>query len=118
MVTEITRRHEHEVFHNEDIPDSDSDEFEHIENREGAHDYSHGKSENFIEYVAVPKGGSPSQGVKVIKIYIIVKIIIKKYILLQLLDFPVLKNYPLVFHCKFSVSFSALFGVYNNLVAL
>lgn len=71
VVTEITRRHEHEVFHNEDIPDSDSDEFEHIENREGAHDYSHGKSENFIEYVAVPKGGSPSQGVKVITIPII-----------------------------------------------
>ncbi|CAL8115388.1 unnamed protein product [Orchesella dallaii] len=64
VVTEITRRHEHEVFHNEDIPDSDSDEFEQIENREGAHDYSHGKSENFIEYLAVPKGGSPSQGVK------------------------------------------------------
>jgi len=63
VVTEITRRHEHEEFHNEDIPDSDSDEYEHIENREGNQDYSHGKSENFIEYVAVPKGGN--YGVKV-----------------------------------------------------
>ncbi|CAG7837725.1 unnamed protein product [Allacma fusca] len=65
VVTEITRRHEHEEFHNEDIPDSDSDEFEHIENREGNHDYSHAKNEDLIEYVAVPRGGNPSQGVKV-----------------------------------------------------
>ena len=65
VVTEITRRHEHEEFHNEDIPDSDSDEFEHIENREGIQDYSHAKNEDLIEYVAVPKGGKPSQGVKV-----------------------------------------------------
>ena len=64
-MTEITKRHEHEVFHNEDIPDSDSDEFEHIENREGSHDYSHAKNENFIEYLNVPRGSPLSTGVKV-----------------------------------------------------
>lgn len=65
MVTEITRRLEHEEFHNEDIPDSDSDEFEHVENRDGSHDYSHAKSQDYIEYLAVPKGGNLSSGVKV-----------------------------------------------------
>lgn len=66
MVTEITRRHEHEEFHNDDIPDSDSDEFERVEHQEGDRNYSHAKSENFIDYVAVPKGRKLSEGVKVI----------------------------------------------------
>jgi len=65
LVTEITRRHEHEEFHNEDIPDSDSDEFEHLENREGSHDYNNTKQENFIEYFASPRGGNYPHGVKV-----------------------------------------------------
>jgi ABC-type Zn2+ transport system substrate-binding protein/surface adhesin len=64
LVTEITRRHEHEEFHNEDIPSSDSDEFDHIENRDGSHDYSHAKSQNYIDYLAVPRSGG--KGVKVI----------------------------------------------------
>ncbi|XP_021961035.1 uncharacterized protein LOC110856791 isoform X2 [Folsomia candida] len=65
IVTEITRRHEHEEFHNDDIPDSDSDEFERIEHQEGEQDYSHAKSENFIDYVSVPKGRNFSEGVKI-----------------------------------------------------
>ncbi|XP_021961036.1 uncharacterized protein LOC110856791 isoform X3 [Folsomia candida] len=67
IVTEITRRHEHEEFHNDDIPDSDSDEFERIEHQEGEQDYSHAKSENFIDYVSVPKGRNFSEGVKDLK---------------------------------------------------
>lgn len=71
LVTEITKRHEHEDFHNEDIPDSDSDEFEHIEDQEGTRDYSHAKNENYIEYMSVPKGAPLSHGVKVNSINIL-----------------------------------------------
>ena len=68
VVTETERTTQHEQYENESLPDSGSslsDGSAHEETRETKHNITHTKDEDFVEYYAVPKGGTLAQGVKV-----------------------------------------------------
>lgn len=68
VTTETLKTVQHEEYDNEQEPDDrpdDGGKSDDEEVNESSNKMLHTKDENFVEYVAVPKGGTLSQGVKV-----------------------------------------------------